>query len=331
LVEDIQDFGKLTEIMQKLSMSPQKKMDEGQLGFGTAAATVNGSYFLADQHDAQTIAASGSKRVYMKFDLSGLLSQPKWLFLGALGGQGLQLQLTLAPANQAMIIHDGTTQFSEGYTLSDIRLLVDMCSLSGELQESYNAALLNGTSLKIPIKSWEVLTNYLSGDSGGSFDVAISKNYTRLATLFAVFNQNPPSDNHGKAKIVNTNYFPTASSEDFTYHLAMGSRRVPDNDVRGTSESWYRLQGALGLYNSLAHSTSVDAASYKSDCYCLGIDVEKLPMVSSSGENLSGGQTVFLKIKGMGSDSTTVPRQARIFAHFESVISIQDTVVDIFT
>ena len=81
-----------------------------------------------------------------------------------------------------------------------------MCSLSGELQESYNAALLNGTSLKMPIKSWEVLTNYLSADSGGSFDVAISKSKTRLAKLFAVFNQNPPGDNLGKVKVVNTNY-----------------------------------------------------------------------------------------------------------------------------
>ena len=61
--------------MQKMSMSPQKKMDEGQLGFGTAAASANGSYFLADQHEAQTIAALSSKRVYMKSDLSGLFSQ----------------------------------------------------------------------------------------------------------------------------------------------------------------------------------------------------------------------------------------------------------------
>ena len=121
--------------------------------------------------------------------------------------------------------HGGTT-YSQGYTLSDIRLLADMCSLSGELQESYNAALLNGTSLKMPIKSWECLTNYLSADSGGSFDVAISKSYTRLATLFALFNQNPPVDNSGKAKIVNTNYFPTAQSEDVSYHWLVDSIRA---------------------------------------------------------------------------------------------------------
>ncbi len=154
--------------------------------------------FLADQHDARTIAASGSKKVYMKFDLSGLLSQYRWIPLFALGGQGLQIQLDLAPAVDAMIISSSGTTYSQSYTLTDIRLLADMCSLSGELQDSYNAALLNGTSLKMPIKSWEVLVNYLPSDSAGSFDVAISKNYTRLATLFAVFNQNPPSDNSGK-------------------------------------------------------------------------------------------------------------------------------------
>ena len=42
LVEDIQDYGKLAHIMTKLSMSPQKKMDAAQLGFGTQAASVDG-------------------------------------------------------------------------------------------------------------------------------------------------------------------------------------------------------------------------------------------------------------------------------------------------
>ena len=132
-------------------------------------------------------------------------------------------------------------------------------------------------------------------------------------------------------KIVNTNYFPTAHVEDFSYALHLGSRRIPDNDVRGTSESWYRLQGALGLYNSLAHSTSVDQDSYTSDTFMLATDCEAAPMVSASGENLSTGQTIFLKVKNMGTTSADVPRQARVCAHFEQVISISDTVVDVFT
>ena len=114
---------------------------------------------------------------------------------------------------------------------------------------------------------------------------------------------------------------------------------MPQNNVRGTSESWYRLQGAIGVYNSLAHSTSIDEDSYVSDQFLLGLDVEKLSMVMASGKDLSTGQTIFLKCKGLGSTipvagvvntTTDVPRIATICAHFEKIISIQDTVVDVF-
>ena len=53
-------------------------------------------------------------------------------------------------------------------------------------------------------------------------------------------------------------------------------------------------------------------------------------MISSSGENMSTGQTVFLKVKGMGTSSADVPRQCRVCMHHEKVISIMDTVVEVF-
>ena len=333
LVEQISEFGKCTEILTKLSMSPQKRLDQGHIGFGTAATAAAGGYWIDGNHAARKIASgtTGTKRVYMKFDLSGLFSQHRWLPLFALGGQGLQIQLDLAPAAQAMILGvANATTWSSSYTLSDIRLLSTMKSLSGELQESYNAALLNGSSLKMPIKTWEVLVNYLAADSGGSFDIAISKNYTRLATLFAFLNTNPPSENSGVAKLVNTNYFPTASAETMTWALHMGSKRVPDNDVRGISETWWRNQEALGLRQSLAHSTSVDEDAYKSSAFAIGLSTEKLDGVMASGENLSTGQTIFLKCKGFGTTSD-ICRRATVLMHFESVISIQDTVVEVFT
>ena len=90
-------------------------------------------------------------------------------------------------AKKAVVISNGGVTYSQAYQLSDIRLLADMCMLSGELQESYNAALLNGTTLKIPTRSWEVITNYLPTDSLGNFDIALSKNYTRLARVFRIF------------------------------------------------------------------------------------------------------------------------------------------------
>ena len=322
VVEDIQDFNKITQMLTRLSVPADKHKDQAQLGFGSDAT---------NEHDARKIAASGSKRVYMKFDVSGLLSQHRMLPLFSLGGQGFSIQLNLAPAVQAVIVSDSGTTYSTTYTLSDIRLLADMISLDSELQESYNSALLNGTSLKICCKSWESLVNYLAADSSGSFDVAISKSYTRLATLLCQFNQSEDANYAGKAKWVNSGYFPTAKSENIEYHLALGSRRIPDNDVRGTSESWFRLQNAVGNYHSLAHATSITEDEYRSTQYSLAVDCEKVPSLMASGENLSGGQTIFLKCKGFGSSSIDVPRRAFICMHFEKVISIMDTVVECYS
>ena len=87
LVEDIQEFGKLTIAMEEHSMGPQKKLDYAQLGFGTIdPPTSDVSHFGPDQHEAPTIAAGATKRVHMKFHLSGLLNQNRWIFVGCLGG-----------------------------------------------------------------------------------------------------------------------------------------------------------------------------------------------------------------------------------------------------
>ena len=133
LVEDIQEYGKLSDIMTKLSMSPAKKMDLYQMGFGARPAQSSNSYFEADNHLARLITKNESKRVYMKFNLSGLFTQEKWIPLYALGGQGLQIQLTLAEAKKAVVVSNGGVTYSHAYQLSDIRLLADMCTLTGEL------------------------------------------------------------------------------------------------------------------------------------------------------------------------------------------------------
>ena len=161
--------------------------------------------------------------------------------------------------------------------------------------------------------------------------MAVSKSFTRMATIAICFNQAIASDNGTKTKKINTNYFPTASAETCSWSLALGTKRMPDNDCRGIGESWYYLQNALGVYNSLAHASGVDEASYKSDTFCLMKDCEKVSMVSASGENLSSGQTLFIRCKGFGSSPTDVPRSAMIAMHHEEIIAIQDTAVDVFT
>ena len=84
--------------------------------------------------------------------------------------------------------------------------------------------------------------------------------------------------------------------------------------------------------SSLAHCTSVDEASYNSTHFAISCDMERLPSVMASGENVSAGQTIQLRVRGMvgANPATDIPRQATVCTHSEAVISIQDTVVDLF-
>ena len=129
----------------------------------------------------------------MRFDISGLFSQHRFLPLFNLGGQGLQIQLSIAPAAASMILADAPDAVADVYSskfhIEDIRLLADMITLNDDLQESYNAGLLGGSALRIPIRTWELQTVYLPADNVGQFDLALSKNYTRLASLHCLFNQ----------------------------------------------------------------------------------------------------------------------------------------------
>ena len=113
LIEDISEFGKIQDVMTKFSMDPQKRMDHYQLGFGVAppvaSTTTQYSYFDTALQIADKIAPGKSERVYMKFLMSGLFSQDKWLPLFALGGQGLQIQLHLAQAVDAVVVKEDTT------------------------------------------------------------------------------------------------------------------------------------------------------------------------------------------------------------------------------
>ena len=110
-VEDIQDYNKLNDIMTKVSMSPSKKLDHFQLGFGVEPTVLATSYFHTDQHIPQKIAHSGNKRVFMKLNLSGLLSQHRYVPLFALGGQGLSIRLHLAPVPAAPVLRAGPGRF----------------------------------------------------------------------------------------------------------------------------------------------------------------------------------------------------------------------------
>ena len=88
-----------------------------------------------------------------KCNLSGLLTQHRWLPLFSLSGQGLVVNFFLADFSDSLIGPTvGGVTYSQQYRLKDAKAFCDMMTISDQLQEEFNAQLLSGTALRIPIK-----------------------------------------------------------------------------------------------------------------------------------------------------------------------------------
>ena len=171
--------------------------------------------------------------------------------------------------------------------------------------------------------------SYIPNNIPSKFSVPMSRTYTRLCSLFASFVQEPDAATP-KLKLCNQFYTHTASAETLEYSLQMGTRRVPDNNVVGFSESWLRLLSGLGIGNSLSHATGISYADYATNSYALACDTEKISHLASTGENLSVTSTVFLNIAGFGTTTAHLPCRCQLIAQYDAVIEIRDSTTEIF-
>lgn len=329
-VERVTDYSRICELFTKLSYSPKKRRELAQIGFGTEPV---GTAYPDDNaaHVPSAIAANTMQRCFMRFDLSSVLSQPKLLPLWALGGgSGLQLILTLAPANSAVVTGAGK---SSTYHLEDIRCLWDEVQLQAELQESFLSSMLQGATTRLHLRAYEVHTNYLDSGTAGSFSISVQRSYTRLAAIAVCFSQTEADTEASatNAKLCNTHYFPTASKEVAEYYVQIGGKRQPQQNVVGTKESFVRAMKAMGIGDSLAHTGSISMADYESNCHAIFVDFEKAGEgLISTGENLSAGSVLQIHFKNFGTNAATVPRVVNTVCIFERLVEIADTEVRVF-
>ena len=215
-----------------------------------------------------------------------------------------------------------------------------MITLSDELMESFQSALIQGSDIKIPCKKIESLYSYIpAATTASKFDVPLSRAYTRLCSLFVSFAKEGNTeatdillDGTGKKKLCNSFYVDSSNhtKENLAYQLQMGTRRQPDNDAVGLSEHWHRALQALGIGSSLTHATGVTFDDYSTQTYCQVFDTEKIPQLAASGENLSNTSTIFVKEKGFGTTVGQLPTRAHIIASYDAVLSIRDTQCELF-
>ena len=72
LVESVTDVGRCNELFTRLTMSPQKKVNLAQTGFGTAIPSAEPDWSSAQNHEAKKIpkgSDGGTKRIFWRANL----------------------------------------------------------------------------------------------------------------------------------------------------------------------------------------------------------------------------------------------------------------------
>ena len=216
------------------------------------------------------------------------------------------------------------------YELSDVQAKCRMCTIDDQLMNAYQEQLLSGAALRIPIKKIESVYSYIPSSSANNFDIALSRNYTRLASLWATFAREPAED--GTRMLANTFYVPddAVTREKLSYFLQMGTKRVPDQDVEGLREAWWRLLNCVGIAGSLAHSNGITVQDYVANSFAVAVDCEKIAHLASTGVNLSNTSTLFLKFKNVGVNAAALPSRVHLVAQYDAIVECRATTAEIF-
>ena len=362
-VEDQEHFGRITEGLTRLIPS-EKKLNESALGFGTvqtmrtavasaetavsaaAIRPIETSLWSAGDHVAKSILPQQSKKVFMKLPLSGIFgaSSQKYLPLFSLGAGGIEVSLSLAPAASAVIQSPtnpvtGVTAADSGstnYSLSNLRIEIDMISIDSTLQEQYNNNMFNGGALTLHTNLWNTTQVYLPPANSGSFDVSISKSLSRVATCFQSFAEELSEAQQKNGQMyVNTFRCYNNMRENAESFMTIGSKRYPEFENKSVTAHFWKLMSALGVSKSLPHSVSTDVDSYATNSFVCATDMEMCPLVKASGINTTGGQEIAFHAKGFVGDdpnvATDVLRRCWMSIHHEAIIEIRQTGVHLLT
>ena len=121
-----------------------------------------------------------------------------------------------------------------------------------------------------------------------------------------------------------------ANRENFECYVQLGSERVPDAPIQGYVQAYDRLLQAMGIHNSSAQDIGVDMDSYSSLHFMVGLDLEKVPGLLTTGHNVAAGQEIRVHVKNFA-DSGNKPERCYIALHFDTFFEIRAGSVTLLT
>ena len=111
--------------------------------------------------------------------------------------------------------------------------------------------------------------------------------------------------------------------------LQIGSKLYPEYPVRSVAEAFYQLRKCMGTETSNFHSLDIKPFDYRTHKFIAAFDTEKNLGSAFTGINLKQGSLMTLKMRSTCA-SAYMPDSIYIVLHFDSIVSIRDTGIEIF-
>ena len=213
-------------------------------------------------------------------------------------GNGATLQWLLQATGADAVVGTTTAATVAGSTdwsITSVKLHMDILHVDEALMSSYTSHLLKGSSLVVPFRSYTPISFTHAGSSTAM--LRIPRTFSKVCQIWVLPSKPLATDLSKK----DCNYFPSFGSVDtLESWIQIGSTKFPSTTYRpGTAEHLYRYQKILGYVGSGFHVSSNMVTSYNDDSMILISDLEKLAQQAMSGMSTHGGN-VTININGLG-------------------------------
>ena len=362
IVEVIGDYNRIHEMMHILIARESREND---------AAEAFGHYFDTHEWVTGQVPAGkyngipeGSSQTVLFKPLSGLLMQNRMLPL-RYAPITIELELvddarepvlsgssSLDLPNNANVGDNAlaeSTSLSVNWSISNVQVKCDVCTLDNALDNSYAQHLLSGKSLPISYSTFVSQMQTIAGQDSPVINV--SRALTRLKSVFVTLNKNMTSfnrNNYMGRKNWNDFFSPMWQSNDhgnythdsageFEFQLQIGSKLFPEYPIRSHNEAYYQLKKTLGVQSSAVHNFDLKPAEYRDNKLIIGTDCEKVLDAGFTGINTRAGDLMTVKLKyansGNADANGVFPRLAdrlHIVLHSDQIMEIRDSGVAVF-
>ena len=346
LVEDIMDYNRIHEMMHILIANESRDND---------AAEAFGNLWTKDSNSDNFRGIPGGQKLTVLFKpLSGILNQNKML---PIRYAPVTLELELVddanePIISALKSTDDSNDFkatntSTAWSLTNVQVKVDVCTLDNALDNSYAQHLLSGKSLPISYNTFVSQMQTIAGQDAPSINV--SRALTRLKSVFITLTKDLSASGtrtapeHPGLKPWNDFFSPMWDSNyggvwahdsngEFEFQLQIGSKLFPEYPIRSHNEAFYQLKKTLGVQASAVHNFDVTASQYRSNRFILGTDCEKVLDAGFTGLNTRAGDLMTVKFKyaSKGTNNANLADRLHIVLHSDQIMEIRDTGVQVF-